>query len=244
MRSKISASNGNVLFLILIAVALFAALSYAITSSTRGGGKGTNDENARLGAAAISQYVVLLRTEVRRLMMTNGCAIENLDWRNDYWKRLDGSPSVGILHNPPSPKVGCAVFSSYGGPVPASADFLSYGDKTYNSVRPTYSVKAGHATTGWLNRKNDGTAANDIGIIFHGMSHAVCSYLLDPTTKPGNVIESYMYSPDPNYVQPTTYSSSSDMIDEPENLIGDFFANFNSLAEGPACVIGAVILAQ
>jgi hypothetical protein len=58
--------KGNVLFLILIAVALFAALSYAVTSSTRSGGSATKETN-QLNAAAIVQTGSSLQTAVMRM---------------------------------------------------------------------------------------------------------------------------------------------------------------------------------
>lgn len=61
--------HGNVLFLVLIAVALFAALSYAVTQSGRGGGT-TDKEAAIIMAAQISQEVAAIQTAVTRMVLT------------------------------------------------------------------------------------------------------------------------------------------------------------------------------
>jgi len=62
--------RGNVLFLILIAVALFAALSYAVTSSSRSGGGDANDESALVRSAQITQYPSSVRTSMIRMMVS------------------------------------------------------------------------------------------------------------------------------------------------------------------------------
>ncbi len=72
-------SHGNVLFLILIAVALFAALSYAVTSSSRSSGSGNiSKEKARLIASQIEQHTVALASAVTRMTMTGGMTIDQL----------------------------------------------------------------------------------------------------------------------------------------------------------------------
>lgn len=60
--------RGNVLFLILIAVALFAALSYAVTQSSRSGGDASRETNI-LNAAQLTQYPVTVRTAVLRMII-------------------------------------------------------------------------------------------------------------------------------------------------------------------------------
>lgn len=69
--------SGNVLFLILIAVALFAALSYAVTQSTRSGSGDTNSETALISSAQLTQYPAGIRTSVVR-MLIGGVAVEEL----------------------------------------------------------------------------------------------------------------------------------------------------------------------
>lgn len=69
--------SGNVLFLILIAVALFAALSYVVTQSTRSGGGSTEKEKNILSSAQMTQYPTALRTAIIRMIL-GGLAIENI----------------------------------------------------------------------------------------------------------------------------------------------------------------------
>lgn len=64
--------SGNVLFLILIAVALFAALSYAVTQSSRGSGDADN-ELARIAQAEVDNCSASIDSTKLRLSIIGGC---------------------------------------------------------------------------------------------------------------------------------------------------------------------------
>lgn len=85
--------SGNVLFLILIAVALFAALSYAVTQSTRSGGGGTDGETSLVNSAQLTQYPAGVRTSLVR-MVINGIDVSELEFNppSDF-SDCTGAPS-------------------------------------------------------------------------------------------------------------------------------------------------------
>lgn len=64
-----SNESGNALFLILIAVALFAALSYAITQSGRGGGNVTQ-QTALITAGQVTEQPADVRSATTRMILT------------------------------------------------------------------------------------------------------------------------------------------------------------------------------
>lgn len=75
--------GGNILFLILLAVVLFAALSYAVTSSLRGGGSDASKESAQVQAATIIQYAAQLEQSIQRLRLIKNCADTQISFQYD-----------------------------------------------------------------------------------------------------------------------------------------------------------------
>jgi hypothetical protein len=76
---KKSSDSGNVLFMILIAVALFATLSYAISSSTRSGNGDVSKENNKLLQSGLQNYIAGLKGTIDR-MVAGGISLEEIDF--------------------------------------------------------------------------------------------------------------------------------------------------------------------
>lgn len=92
---QFKSQSGNVLFLILIAVALFAALSYAVTSSTRSGGGSAEKETLQLTASEIFSFYTGVRTSITRMILA-GTSPEQINFiRNDTTPEGLFSPNGG-----------------------------------------------------------------------------------------------------------------------------------------------------
>ena len=69
--SQRKSESGNVLFLILIAVALFAALSYAVTQSSRSGSSDASSEKSLVSSSVLTEYPAGVRTAIMRMIVSS-----------------------------------------------------------------------------------------------------------------------------------------------------------------------------
>ena len=103
-------NRGNILFLILIAVALFAALSYTITSSSRSNDGRISRDKANLLAAEIIQYATQVEQAISKMMIINKVSIEYLDI-DDLNGYVVQTPNTNCASNT------CKLFNSEGGQI-------------------------------------------------------------------------------------------------------------------------------
>lgn len=78
-----STESGSVLFYILIAVALFAALSYVVSQNMRGGSTSKNEEFLQLQTSEILQYANGLQRAIRH-MRIEGIEYQDLSFENSF----------------------------------------------------------------------------------------------------------------------------------------------------------------
>ena len=128
--------GGNALFLILIAVVLFAALTYAITQSNRGSGNSSAREGNAVGASSVTQFPAAVRTGVTRILM-RGFSVAELR----YSRPTDGASYTTTPQQ--------QVFHPDGGGV----TFTPPDDQA---------VTSSTAAT-WVINSNAGTSANGVG---------------------------------------------------------------------------------
>lgn len=139
------AERGNVLFLILIAVALFAALSYAVTQSSRSGGGDASSETNLVDSAQITQYPASVRTAIIRQMVSKSVLVGDLEFNSpsDYGDCTGTPPTACVFH----PSGGGATFTPAPGSVTTSGSPQSWVFNGENEINLVGTTAGGDAPT-------------------------------------------------------------------------------------------------
>jgi hypothetical protein len=200
--------RGNVLFLILIGVMLFAALSYVVTNSTRT----TSTEIAevdRLAAARIMNQITATNTAVLR-MLASGIPKEQIDFVYDA-KASNGSPLNNYQDNPNCNDAYCMIYKGQGGvPAPIFTDI---------ALAPyTGGLAPGHMLMNAIRWPGAGTDLNDIVLVYGGIIKPVClafNKMINLTTYPT------LTGTSPQAPNPSVWDTSTRVITS-TNVLGRF----------------------
>lgn len=189
--------SGNVLFLILIAVALFAALSYAVTQSTRSGSGTTERETILLNSAGLTQYPTTLRTAVVRMILA-GYDIGEIGFMAPGGAGFSGASARNQVFHPTG---GGAVFQE------APAEVMSA------NMAPTWYYNGNFEITGI---GQDGTGGNDLIAFLPGVTIGVCRRLNEELGIP---LTGTLNAPDNNV---PVVAATNNLIED-THILGDTF---------------------
>lgn len=165
-----SSERGNVLFLILIAVALFAALSYAVTSSTRSGGGNASKETLSTQIAQLESFGVAARTALQRMRLSGGLQL----WQIDYSKVTASWMSA----NATCASATCRLHDAAGGGLAGQA--LPANFRQDAASCPNVSTWNGHYFFRNVSVKNMGVATTmDLMLLYPGVNKQLCTAIND-----------------------------------------------------------------
>lgn len=185
--------SGNVLFLILIAVALFAALSYVVTQSTRSGPGDTTREIGRLNSARLMQQGIEMDTKIQ-MMLARGIPIERLDFSSSARLRHDGV--IQPRDNTLCTMVECEVLNPLGGGLPYRT-FEGLGSMKLGPYSGTNDAR-GHWSPRLLSVVGLGTSLPEIALVVAAIDINVCNAVNNSVGVPEDVGRDF--SGETNYI--------------------------------------------
>ncbi len=143
--------RGNALFLILIAVVLFAALSFAITQSNRSTGSSAGEETNTVSGSNITQYASAIRTGLTR-MLVKGVTLDDVKFDTPSDAGYTTTPTMQVFH----PQGGAVVFSS------PDANLVNTGGKWVYFMAPV---------------KDMGTSTTDAVAVLTDVKKGICQQI-------------------------------------------------------------------
>lgn len=126
MKTASCTEQGNVLFYILIAVALLSALAFAVSQNSRTGIKHVSEEKTQLLATDIMDYASVIATSYSQLRL-RGCKLETISF--------ESTGNNGYVNNNSPADKTCHIFELAGGGVtyknPAPEALTNAGDHIF-----------------------------------------------------------------------------------------------------------------
>lgn len=168
--------KGNAIFLIIVAVALFAALSYAIINTSRTSTSLLTDEEATAYANQIIAYGNEVKTAVRRMQL-RGVDDTEFSFENNIFTRNDGTLVSTAGDNPNCTNQKCQIFNINGGGI--SANILSNGATASAVNTATTSIKPGHWRENVGSVEGVGTPENELFYAAAWIDQKVCIKIND-----------------------------------------------------------------
>ena len=131
-KASIHRNRGSALIVILVAVALFGALSYVVSSMLRAdsGVSAMSEQQAGLHASEVLSYASSLRRAVQNLKISNGCDETELSFEKPPFDNSDGYRNA----NSPS-DFSCHVFHPDGGGLSPGSPDLDWQDAAEAAAR-------------------------------------------------------------------------------------------------------------
>lgn len=177
MNKHIERQRGSALIFILIGIALFAAVSYAVTqgmrvtSDSKGMALGAQ-EKTNIAVTDIMQYLETLKMRVFMMMNQDGVLDTQIDFKNDVYKSVNGNQLTSNI-NPSCLTDKCHVFSPYNsnGIIP-----MTFPSATVSVPQAVATLPInGHGGVYQVVVYGVGTSAPDLIFVIHGIRPEICN---------------------------------------------------------------------